>query len=178
MSINHISDEVLVDGCLHNNRKMQEMLYRRFAGEMYAVCRAYATDTDEAKDILQDSFIKVFKNIGQYNGKGALKAWIRRIITNTAIDHIRRKPQKSDLFEVENIVDDRTAEVEMEKLTSADVFKQVQRLPEGARLIFNLYALEGLSHKEIAVKLNITESTSKSQFRRARQLLQVWIDRN
>lgn len=177
MDINNISDESLIEGCCNNNRKMQEVLYRKFAGEMYAICLAYEPDRDMAKDILQESFIKVFKSIGQYNSKGALRVWIRRIITNTAIDHYRKKTSAVGYIDVEAIADEvrDDEEVDVMGYRDVDVLSLVYRLPTGARLVFNLFAIEGLSHKEIALKLNISEGTSKSQYSRARHLLQKWV---
>lgn len=178
MVYSELSDDILVEGCLRNDRKMQELLYRKYANEMYAICRTYESNTDAAKDILQEAFIKVFKNIASYDGSGSLKGWIRRIITNCAIDYYRRSPKKSNFVDIESIASKCLDNEVIESIYSADILKQVQRLPEGARLIFNLFALEGFTHKEIATKLNISEGTSKSQYSRARQLLQVWLDKN
>jgi len=171
-----LTDEHLVAGCLKNDRRVQEQLYRKYANEMYAICLAYESDRDSAKDILQEAFIKVFKSMEQFDKRGSLKGWIRRIITNTAIDFYRRKGVEANFVDVERIADVTPDNAEeLGGYASKDILSHVKRLPEGARVIFNLFALEGYSHKEIAEKLNITEGTSKSQFSRARQLLQEWI---
>lgn len=172
-----LQQEALLSGCLKNDRKSQEAFYRMYADEMYNVCLAYEKDRDSVKDILQDAFIKIFKSIEKYDRKGPLRAWVRRIVVNTAIDHFRKKKAADAFVDVEAIADitpelgDRQGGQGVK-----DILKMVLRLPEGARMVFNLFALEGYSHKEIAEKLNITEGTSKSQYSRARQLLQQWVE--
>jgi len=166
-----LDDEALLEGCKKHQRNAQEQLYRKYAGAMLRVCLAYEPDRDEAKDILQNAFLKVFRNIEVYNGQGALKAWIRRIITNTAIDAYRKKQQNQTLR-----IDDLGEHAELaadssDPLVCQDLLKQVEQLPDGARIVFNLYAIEGYTHKEIAEKLDISEGTSKSQLNRARKLL-------
>ncbi len=175
-AIENLSEQQLIDGCLRNDRRMQELLYRKFANEMYSICLAYEPDRDSAKDIFQEAFVKVFKCIKTYDNRGSLKGWIRRIITNTAIDHFRQKVNSDKFIEVEKISNITSGNSDaIENLETQDILSQVKRLPERARIVFNLYALEGFSHKEIAEMLCITEGTSKSQFSRARQLLQEWI---
>jgi RNA polymerase sigma-70 factor (ECF subfamily) len=166
------SDSELIQGCRDNDRKYQELLYRKYAKKMYGICMSYAKDRSMAQEILQDGFVKVFKKIDTFKEQGSLEGWIRRIITNTALDYLR---QKSKLYE---FIDD-NKEVEEERLDNSileninadGIFKLIGQLPEGAKAVFNLYAVEGYSHKEIAEKLEITEGTSKSQFKRARSLL-------
>ena len=139
---------------------------------MYGICLSYAGGRDLAQDMLQDAFIKIFNRIKDFKQEGSLEGWIRKIVTNTAIDHLRQqkrvqnyisdqKETKEDIFEPDAL----------QKLQTQDVLDQVAKLPEGARIVFNLYALEGYTHKEIAEKLKITEGTSKSQFNRARKIL-------
>ncbi len=166
-----ISDEQLLEGCRRRDRRLQEQLYRKYAGEMLRICLAYEPDRDAAKDILQNAFLKVFRNIEAYNGDGVLKAWIRRIITNTAIDAYRKKQQSATLR-----IDDlgeyaEPAQEFADPLVCQDLLKEVEKLPDGARIVFNLYAIEGYGHKEIAEQLSISEGTSKSQLNRARKLL-------
>ncbi|WP_430814458.1 RNA polymerase sigma factor [Carboxylicivirga sp. RSCT41] len=166
-----INDKQLVDGCRKHERKSQEQLYRKYAGEMLRICLAYEPDRDEAKDILQNAFLKVFRNIEAYSGEGALKAWIRRIITNTAIDAFRKKQKEHTLrFDDVGEVFEHPCDVS-DPLVCQDLLKEVEKLPDGARMVFNLYAIEGYNHKEIAERLNISEGTSKSQLSRARKLL-------
>ncbi|MGM0532716.1 MAG: RNA polymerase sigma factor [Bacteroidota bacterium] len=168
------SDSELIQGCRDNDRKYQELLYRKFAKKMYGICLSYAKDRSMAQEILQDGFVKVFKKIDGFREEGSLEGWIRRIITNTALDHLR---QKSKLYEF--IDDNREVEEErldysiLDKINADGIFSLIKELPEGAKAVFNLYAVEGYSHKEIAEKLDITEGTSKSQFKRARSLLKT-----
>ncbi|MFW5754776.1 MAG: RNA polymerase sigma factor [Marinilabiliaceae bacterium] len=166
-------EEEIIEGCKKENRYHQELLYRRFAPQMYGVCLSYAQNRDQAKDILHDAFLKVFRNIGSYNHKGSFEGWIRRIVTNTAIDHIRKERKTFELISEE--VPDNQEEEQDEynrNIPMKDLLAHVAHLPEGAKMVFNLYAIEGMTHLEIASKLNITVGTSKSQFNRARKMLQ------
>jgi len=173
------SDNDLIRGCKENNRKSQEMLYRRYARAMYNLCLIYESDRDSAKDILQEAFIKIFRNIGCFDKKGSLTGWMKKIITNTAIDHYRKNCNEAQYIQIEKIDPPFSNEESVASvLNLEDIISQVNRLPEGARMIFQLYAIEGYSHKEIADLLNISESTSKSQTNRAKQLLKQWIGVN
>lgn len=144
---------------------------------MFGICLGYVNSRDEAKDILQDGFIKVFASLKNYKGVGSLEGWVRKIIVNTAIDYYRKalkdqknvSVEKADNMEVETSV--------LERMHAKDVLELIHKLPEGARIIFNLHVVEGYNHNEIAGMLNISEGTSKSQFSRARSLLQGWINK-
>jgi len=172
-----LAEETIIRGCIANDRREQERLYRSYADEMYNVCLIYESDRDSVKDILQDAFIKVFKNIEQYNRNGSLRGWIRRIVVNTALDHLRRKNQAGFAVDIDTINDDQLqSHQNASNLITKDIVAAVNRLPQGARLVFNLFGLEGYSHKEIAQMLEITEGTSKSQYSRARLLLQKWVE--
>jgi RNA polymerase sigma factor (sigma-70 family) len=176
MKSEELSDDDLVRGCRENNRKIQEMLYRRYAKAMYNLCLLYESDRDRAKDILQEAFIKIFRNIDNVDKKGSLKGWIKKIVTNTAIDHYRKNYSEAHFIPIENIVHPFSNEESVASiLNTKDIISQVERLPDGARMIFQLYAIEGYTHKEIAELLNISEGTSKSQINRAKHLLQQWI---
>jgi RNA polymerase sigma factor (sigma-70 family) len=178
MEAEELSDVDLIRGCRENNRKMQELLYRRYAKAMYNLCLQYESDHDKAKDILQESFIKIFRNIENFDKKGSLKGWMRKIVTNTSIDHYRKNFIEAQFIPVESMIHTASNEESVASiLNTKDIISQVKRLPEGARMIFQLYALEGYSHKEIAKLLNISEGTSKSQTSRAKQLLQQWLGR-
>jgi RNA polymerase sigma-70 factor (ECF subfamily) len=167
-----LSEKTLLEGCVKNDRKSQESLYRLYAGEMYRICLAYEPDRDDAKDILQQGFLKVFRSIRNYNGSGSLKGWVRRIISNTAIDYYRRKRAGGYTISLDELNDyAEPAGDEKDPQVGEDLLREVERLPEGARLVFNLYAIEGYGHREIADKLGITEGTSKSQLNRARRIL-------
>ncbi len=172
------SEEEVIKGCIKKDRRFQEILYRRYARKMYGICKGYAGNRSLAQDMLQDAFIKVFRNLGQFTGKGSVEGWIRRIVTNTAIDHLRQGSNYSGLFRDETYNNPEYSENEtFAGIAAKDILSQVSRLPKGARIVFNLYAVEGFSHKEIAEKLNITTGTSKSQYSRAKQLLQEWLQK-
>jgi RNA polymerase sigma factor (sigma-70 family) len=171
-----LSDDDLVRGCRKNDRKCQEIIYRRYAKVMYNLCLIYETDHDKARDILQDAFIKIFRNINSFDRKGSLRGWMKKIITNTAIDHYRKNYGEAQFIPIENIVPPFSDEETVASiLNTKDIISQVNRLPDGARMIFQLHAIEGYSHKEIANMLHISEGTSKSQINRAKHLLQQWI---
>jgi len=168
MKSEELSDDDLISGCRENNRRKQEMLYRRYAKAMYNLCLLYESDHDRAKDILQEAFIKIFRNIANVDKKGSLKGWIKKIVTNTAIDYYRKNYTEAQFIPIENIVHPYSNEESVASvLNTKDIISQVERLPDGARMIFQLYAIEGYTHKEIAELLNISEGTSKSQINRA-----------
>lgn len=166
-----LSEHRLVKGCIRGERQMQEALYRRFAPEMYSICLAYENDKDTAKDILQTAFLKVFRNIENFSSKGSLRSWIRRIITNTAIDFYRKK-RTNDMVEFnDDIYVANDTEIEITEENYNQIITEIGKLPSGAKVVFNLYTLEGLSHQEISDELNISVGTSKSQLNRAKKML-------
>lgn len=169
------SYEELIRNCLLQDRKSQEILYHTFSKKMYGVCLGYAKDKDEAKDILQEGFIKVFTNLKNYTSKGNFEGWIRRIIVNTAIDHYRKSSNANTSVNIENVPDIQTSCSVLEAMGAKELLVLIHKLPEGARVIFNLYVVEGYTHKEIAEIMDISEGTSKSQFSRGKQLLQGWL---
>lgn len=154
------------------NRKAQHKLYELFAPRMLSLCLRYTSCKEEAKDLVQEGFIKVFRYLDQYTGQGNFEGWMRRIFINTSIEYLRKR-----IF-VERLGDSDSHELKVtessgyDTLAHADLVKMIQNLSEGYRTIFNLYVMEGFSHKEIADILNITESTSKSQLSRAKVILQ------
>ncbi|MGZ3866465.1 MAG: RNA polymerase sigma factor [Bacteroidia bacterium] len=170
------SEEELIKKCIAGDRSCQEMLYRKYASKMFGVSLGYVNSHDDAKDVLQEAFIKVFESLKKYNGQGSFEGWIRRIVVNTAIDFYRKvlKEQKNvrfdEVFEVKSEIST------LDRIHEKELLELIRRLPEGARIIFNLYVIEGYSHDEIAGMLNISLSTSKSQFWRAKGLLQTWIN--
>lgn len=174
-SNHNISDSDLIKGCLNGDRRMQEHLYQRFSPKMYAVCLRYAGKAEDAQDILQDGFVKIFKNLHMYRGDGSFEGWIRRIFVNTAIEHYRRQVNLYPVTENhENLLE--TKEVSaFDSLSMKDMMKLIQELSPGYRTVFNLYVIEGYSHKEIAEIAGISEGTSKSQLARAKGVLQNMI---
>ena len=166
-----LSEKSLIENCINGNRKSQKELYDFFSPKMYAICLRYAKNQMDAEDILQDAFVKLFNNLGKFRGEGSFEGWVRRIFVNTAIEHLRRNNVKfTDSEGLENAIEDRH-ESPLDSLYQKDLVKTAMKLSEGYRTVFNLYAVEGYSHKEIAKKLGITESTSKSQFSRAKAIL-------
>lgn len=154
---------------------MQEELYRRFSPRMYGVCLRYAGNVEEAEDILQEGFIKIFKKLGSFRSEGSFEGWVRRIFVNTAIEHFRRKTYQQPITEQhENTVEGKSLSV-LDNLGEKDILKLVQDLSPGYRTVFNLYVVEGYTHKEIGDMLDISEGTSKSQLSRAKVLLQEMV---
>ena len=170
---NHtITESDLLSGCLEGNRRMQEELYRRFSPKMYAVCLRYAGNAEEAEDILQEGFIKVFKKLDSFRKEGSFEGWVRRVFVNTAIEHFRRKRYLMPVTEKEeNTIEGKYLSV-LDDLAARDIMALVQDLSPGYRTVFNLYVVEGYTHKEIADMMGISEGTSKSQLSRAKVILQ------
>ncbi len=167
-----ISESDLLEGCRRGDRKMQHELYNRFAPKMYGVCLRYAANAEEAEDILQEGFIKIFNKISSYRGDGSFEGWIRRIFVNTAIEHFRKKTYLQPITETEeNTVEGKYLSV-LDSLAEKDIIQLVQQLSPGYRTVFNMYVVEGYSHKQIAEMLGISEGTSKSQLSRAKMILQ------
>ena len=172
----------LIDGCLREDRKAQQRIYELFYGKMMAVCLRYTKNTDQAKDILQDGFIKVFRSIDKFNREGSLEGWIRRIMVNTAIDHFRRTKNAYLLLGEERSIEDfgdqddedvlaEEADEEELELKPADVINAMQKLTPAYRTVFNLYVFEEMTHKEIADALGINIGTSKSNLAKAKHNL-------
>lgn len=168
----NITDSDLINGCIKGDRRMQEELYGRFSPRMYAVCLRYAGNTEEAEDILQEGFIKVFKKLDSFRSEGSFEGWVRRIFVNTAIEHFRRKRYLMPVTEKEeNTIEGKFTSV-LDELGAKDIMALVQELSPGYRTVFNMYVVEGYTHKEIADMLGISEGTSKSQLSRAKVILQ------
>lgn len=168
------AEEALVQGCLRGKRDAQKAFYERFSKKMYAVCRGYASDTQEAKDLLQEGFIKVFKQLHRYRADGSLDGWVRRIFINCAIDHYRSNKKRKGYEFIENCFSEEMGKVDNEvlgELSRQEFLNMLRGLPEGYRLVLNLYFVESYTHKEIADTLDITVGTSKSQLAKAKSYL-------
>ena len=171
----NIIESDLIHGCLQGDRRMQEELYRRFSPRMYAVCLRYAGNAEEAEDILQEGFIKIFKKLDSFRSEGSFEGWIRRIFVNTAIEHFRRKRYLQPVTEKEeNTIEGKYISI-LDELAEQDILSLVQQLSPGYRTVFNMYVVEGYTHKEIADLLGISEGTSKSQLSRAKVILQEMV---
>lgn len=167
-----MNDETLVDECVSGNAKAQRMLFERYSAKMLGVAIRYIKDKERTEDVLQDAFIKVFKNLKKFKHDGSLEGWIRRIVVNTALDQLRKNKKRQSNVELDDsFFELATDSFTEERLQAESLLNLVQQLPEGYRTVFNLFAIEGYSHKEIAKKLNISENTSKSQYSRAKSVL-------
>jgi RNA polymerase sigma factor (sigma-70 family) len=166
------TDPEIIAGCVKGERRYQELLYHRYSPKMFAICQRYANEFTAAEDLLQEGFIKVFKNIDRFRGDGSFEGWVRRIFINTAIEHYRKKSNLYVVQDTETLAYEYHEDNIVEKLMKEDLVKVIQSLSDGYRNIFNLYVVEGYSHREIAEMMGISEGTSKSQLARARYLLQ------
>lgn len=166
-----LSVDDLLEGCRRSERRAQELLYKTLASRMLAVCMRYAKDTFEAEDMLQMGFVKVFQKVSEFRGEGPFEGWIRRIMVNTAIEIYRKNQKMLNVVDIDEVVESAQSTFDMFGLEVKDLMKLIQQLSPIYRVVFNLYAIEGFSHKEIADQLGITEGASKSQLSRARAML-------
>jgi RNA polymerase sigma-70 factor (ECF subfamily) len=171
-----ITDEMLIQQCAEGNRRSQKMLYDRYAPKMFGVCLRYAQDYQAAEDILQEGFVKAFRNMEKFRFEGSFEGWLRRIMVNTAIELHRRKNHLYPLVDVETTEIELVEENAVNMLATEDLMHMIESLSPGYKTVFNLYAIEGYSHKEIAEQLNISEGTSKSQLARARYILMEMVE--
>lgn len=165
-------EEEILRGCLRGEAIYQKRLYDLFASKMYAVCLRYSSDKDEARDLLQEGFIKVFQHLDKFKMEGSLEGWIRRIMVNHALEQFRKAYKKQQFVDIEDAGDEPTPHIDAHRYDMQVILNVIQELPTGYRTVFNLYVVEGLQHNEIAELMGINENTSKSQLSRARQLLQ------
>ncbi len=165
-----MDDQQIIEGCAKHNRNAQQLLYDKYSRFLLGVCLRYATDKAEAEDILQESFLKIFFNIKDYSGTGSFIGWLRKVAVNTAITHYHKNLKFRYHIEIEEFVSVETGVMSFEEdfFTSEELYKVLNELPAGYRMVFNLYAVEGYKHKEIAAMLGIDTNTSKSQYSRAK----------
>lgn len=166
----------LIERLKNQEFKAQKILYKKYSSKFLGICMRFAKNKQEAEDILQDSFIKIYKKIGQFNYEGSFEGWMKRIIINTAISNYRKYHKVCNIEIDEFILREEQAsfafDIDECEFTREEILKAIQSLSPGYRIVFNLYAIEGYSHKEIAEMLNIDISTSKSQYSRAKKILQ------
>ncbi|TNE70820.1 MAG: sigma-70 family RNA polymerase sigma factor [Bacteroidetes bacterium] len=168
------SDNVLIEGSLKQDRHLQEMLYRKYADAMYTLACNYSENDDEAADILQESFIKVFRKLKDHDKEKSLGGWIRRIVINTAIEHFRRKKRYQEV--IDTYCSESADQMDiLEGLKDTEIVSYVNKLPAKAQMVLKLFTLEGYGHQEIADALKISVGTSKSQLNRAKMLLKDMI---
>lgn len=164
--------EQIIQGCLMGDRISQKALFDRYSGKMLAVCSRYSRHLMEAEDLLQDGFIKVFTNLEQYKFEGPFEQWIRRIMINNAIKNCHRKSFQNEYSVGDELPETYEDPEAIDGMSEQELLKMINELPDGYRMVFNLYAIEGYSHKEISESLKIEESTSRSQLVKARKVLQ------
>lgn len=169
-------DETILQGCIEGKRNAQYQLYRKFSSIMLGVCLRYSQSREEAEDILQEGFLKVFQSIASFRKEGSLEGWIKRIMINHALNRFRKNRKQPFYEDIEEI--NETEIINMnedpainEPFPAEILISMIQSLPQGYRIVFNMYVFEDLSHKEIAETLNISENTSKTQLMKARRLL-------
>ncbi len=166
------SEIEVIEGCKRGDRHAQKLLYERFSGKMFALCSRYIKDKMEAEDVLVKAFTKILDRINQYKNEGSFEGWVRRVMVNESLSYLRRN--KSMYVETDIEAADKEPNFERleNELEAQDLLKLISELPSGYRIVFNMYAIDGYSHKEIGEELGINESTSKSQLSRARAVLQ------
>jgi RNA polymerase sigma-70 factor (ECF subfamily) len=172
-----MDDNTLINECVKGSSKAQKALFDKYAPKMLAICKRYVKNTNEAEDVLQDGFVKVFQNISVFKMEGSFEGWIMRIMVNTALDSLRKNKKfqfTADVDEVQHLVS--FEDFQFDDMDVRYLLNLIQQMPEGYRVVFNMFAIEGYSHKEIAEQLGVTESTSKSQYLRARTFLRTQLE--
>jgi len=169
-------DDSIIEGCVAGKRSAQSALYRKFSSVMLAVCLRYAQNRDEAEDILQEAFLKIFQNISSYRKEGSFEGWMKRIMINHALNYYRKNRKMPFLEDIDHVNETEIAEKDDQSADHAPVSAEklislIQLLPPGYRMVFNMYVFEEYSHKEISEALSISENTSKTQLLKARRML-------
>jgi len=167
-----LDDKEILEGCKNNDRKAQELLYNKYASLFLGVLCRYSKNRAEAEDILQEAFVKIFRHIDQFRGDSSLYTWMRRVVVNTAIRHFQNNADFQFNIPLDENIEVKEKKEDIVEFAAEDIVKVLQKLPPGFRAIFNLHAIEGYKHKEIATMLNISENTSRSQYIRAKKYLQ------
>jgi len=173
----HISEKEMVEGCQRGDSSCQSLLYHRTCNKMLGICLRYIKDKEKAEDVLQEGYLKLFKNISTYRQEGSLDGWASRVMVSACLEELRKsslEPWKESIYE-NNI--DYSENLIIEKISAQELLEIIHSLSDGYRAVFNLYAIEGFSHKEISEMLGITENTSKSQLSRARAMLRAKIEK-
>ena len=168
-----LSEQELIKGCVKGDRAAQKALYERYCRKMMVVCQRYAKSSQEAEDALQEGFLKVFASLKSFRGDARLDTWITRIMINTALNAQRQKLYLLPMVDITEMNLPEDEEISLAAFNLSELIAMIQSLPDGCRLVFNLFAIEGYNHKEIAGMLGISEGTSKSQYSRAKSLLKV-----
>ena len=169
------NEDEIIRRCLKNDRKAQYLLYEKYAPLLLGVSVRFTGNKAEGEDILQEAFIKIFSNLKDFKAKGSLTGWMRRIVINTAITFYHRNKKHKEHYDVDDLKEKQAGDQGLEDLdfTGEEMLGVIAGLPHGYRMVFNLYAMEGYKHKEIAEELGIDINTSKSQYSRARKIIQM-----
>ena len=173
-----VDDEEILKGCIKKDPRAQKLLYEKYSRGLMGVCMRFTGNRDEAEDVLQEGFVKIFLNIGNYQAKSSLIAWMRRILINTAITMYHKNLKHRHHYDVDDFREKTVADTAWDgaEYTHEELFNIIKELPAGYRMVFNLYAIEGYKHKEIAEKMNIDINTSKSQYSRAKRHIQGMLE--
>jgi RNA polymerase sigma factor (sigma-70 family) len=169
-----IVSQELIKGCKQNERTAMAELFRMLAPQLKGICYRYCGNTFDAEDLLQESFIVIFTRIGDFKGLGSFEGWAKRIAVNTCLNWLRKNKQFHQMYDLEQVhnLESDSQEDDLSEVNTNELIQQIAKLPDGYRVVLNLFAIEGHSHKEIAGMLGITESTSRSQYTRAKKALQ------
>ncbi|MFZ5971854.1 MAG: RNA polymerase sigma factor [Bacteroidota bacterium] len=170
-------EKELIEGCARGDRAAQRALYERYSKKMMVVCQRYSKSSQEAEDTLQEGFIKIFRSIKDFRFESKLDTWITRIMINTALNNQRQKLYLLPMVDVNDITLPEKEDISLSGFHLAELIAMVQSLPDGCRVVFNMFAVEGYSHKEIGELLGISEGTSKSQYNRAKTLLKAKLEK-
>ncbi len=168
-----MTEEAILQGCIKNNPSAQKALYQKYSAKMLVVCYRYAHNREDAEDMLQEGFIKIFYQIHTFENRGSLEGWIRRIIVHTCINHLKKNKRFNESVDLIHATSIQVREENIPSIIQAkEIVECIRLLPLGYRTVLNLYAIEGYAHKEIAQMLDIEESTSRSQYTRAKAMLE------
>lgn len=168
-----MEDRTLINGCIKGESRAQKQLYEKYASAMLGICLRYVREKETAYDLLQDGFVTLFTKIHTYSGNGSFPAWVKKIFVNTVLEYLRKNDILRISKEIEEAYHLEDIDVSVfEQMSENELLECIRRLPDGCRIVFNMYAIEGYSHVEIAQMLNIQESTSRTRYVRARQFLQ------
>lgn len=172
-----MTETEIIQGCRKQNRKAQQALYDKYSPKMFGVCKRYVKNYEDAEDVLVEGLFKAMKNIHQFGDKGSFEGWIRRIIVNQALMHLRKAHNFRMTVEISNVEIKSVTTVE-DDLAAQDILNLLDKLPTGYRTVFNLYVVEGFKHREIAEQLGISINTSKSQLILAKKRLRSLVEQN
>ena len=172
-----MTEEELIEGCRHNDRRAQKILYEKFAPKMFGVCRRYVKTTENAEEVMVEAFCKVFQKIDMYSGQGSFEGWIRRIVVNESLMFLRKKYRFNEHLDITEIPVKAVQVTIEDELAANEILALLEQLPTGYRTVFNLYVVEGYKHKEIAELLEISINTSKSQLILAKKRMQDLVEK-